>query len=222
MDPVDAITSAEVALVIASPAAPDEVEDLAAELGVPLPEELRAVLGHTTRVEGTGVGTIDFTGRAMDYEDRDLFPAGLPIAGDGAGNFWVLDLVPGEHARAAVFFASHDPPVAVYESDGLGPWLRRVLGAAASPIEFSSRPALLDHAAALAGDDELRVFAAALDERYRFADLRSPEPGNGFEWGRFGPRTEVRRHGFARLFALAPPESRPGGLRRLLRRSRVS
>jgi hypothetical protein len=185
---------------------------------VPIPDELRALLAHTARVDGNGVGTIDFTGRTMDYEDRDLFPAGLPIATDGTGNFWVLDLVPGPRERAAVFFASHDPPVVVYESDDVGGWLARVLDAPVSLPELASSTPLLEHAAVLTGDDELRAFAATLDERFLFVDLRSPGPGLGFEWGRFGPRTEVRRHGFVRLFALAPPAQRPGGLRRLFRR----
>jgi hypothetical protein len=77
---------------------------------------------------------------------------------------------------------------------------------------------MLEHDAALARDEELRAFASTLDERFVFADLRRPEQGIGLEWGRFGPRTEVRRHGFARLFALAPPEQRPGLMHRLLRR----
>ncbi|MFL5927546.1 MAG: SMI1/KNR4 family protein [Gaiellaceae bacterium] len=218
MNPIDAITSAEAALVIAPPATPDELEELEGELAVRFPDELRTLLAHAARIDGGGVGTIDFTGRAMDYEDRDLFPAGLPIAGDGAGNFWVLDLVPAERERATMFFASHDPPVAVRESDGLGSWLERVLRPSPSPIELASRPPLLDRGAALAADDELRAFAATLDERFVFADLRAATPGRGFEWGRYGPRTEVRRHGFARLWALAPPERRPGLMQRRLRR----
>jgi hypothetical protein len=176
------------------------------------------VLAYTARIEGSGIGTIDFTGRTMDYEDRDLFPAGLPIAGDGAGNFWVLDLVAGESERAPVFFASHDPPVVVYESDGLAGWLERVLRTGASPIAFPSRPPPLERSGALGGDDELRAFASTFDERFVFADLRSAAPGMGFEWGRYGPRTDIRRHVSARLFALAPPARRPGLLHRLLRR----
>jgi SMI1 / KNR4 family (SUKH-1) len=218
MNPVDAITSAETALVIAPPATAGELDELAAELGVSLPEDLRAVLGHTARLDATGIGTIDFTGQTMDYEDRDLFPAGLPIATDGAGNFWVLDLVPAERERAAVIFASHDPPVIVYESDGLAPWLERVLGPGFRPVELTSQPPMLEHDAAIVRDDELRAFASTLEERFVFADLRRPEQGMGLEWGRFGPRTEVRRHGFARLFALASHERRPGLMHRLLGR----
>ena len=37
----------------------------------------------------------------------------------------------------------------------------------------------------------------------------------GFSWGRYGPPTDVRRHGFLRLFAYAPPERKPGLVRRI-------
>jgi len=60
------------------------------------------------------------------------------------------------------------------------------------------------------------AFAAELDDRFRFVDLRSPPVGMGFSWGRHGPRTELRRHGIERLFAYAPPDKRPGLLRSLL------
>lgn len=41
----------------------------------------------------------------------------------------------------------------------------------------------------------------------------------GFAWGRFGPRTEIRRAGRERLWALIAPEQKPGLLRRLFGRS---
>ena len=81
---------------------------------------------------------------------------------------------------------------------------------------WRTNPGTLDHAAALAsGDDGLRAFAEELDERWTFVDLRAPEIGMGFSWGRYGWRTEIRRHGFERLFAYAPPERKPGLLSRL-------
>jgi hypothetical protein len=76
----------------------------------------------------------------------------------------------------------------------------------------------VDHATAFAGDDELRTFAASLDEAWEFIDLRAPEIGMGFSWGRYGARTEIRRDGYTRLFAYAPPEKKPGLFGRLFRR----
>ena len=75
---------------------------------------------------------------------------------------------------------------------------------------------MIDHSAALASDDDnLRQFAATLEERFVFVDLRTPEIGMGFSWGRFEPQTQVRRHGYQRLFAHAPPQKKQRLLSRL-------
>jgi hypothetical protein len=57
--------------------------------------------------------------------------------------------------------------------------------------------------------DDVRAFARELGERYTFVDLRAAEIGMGFSLGRYGPRREVCRHGFERLFAHASPQKKP-------------
>jgi cell wall assembly regulator SMI1 len=206
----------------------DELDALEAELGVRLPDDLRALLERAGGIDGGPLETIDFTGASFDVEIRDIFPSGVPIAHDGSGNHWVLDLTP-DAAPPLVFFASHDPPVVLVQSPDVAHFLDEVFG---DPLP--SRKALvhedrlfhawrgnrdeLDHAAALAGDEELRAFAATLDDRYTVVDLRTPTVGTGFSWGRHGPATEIRR-GYGRLFAYAPPEPKPksGLLGRLFR-----
>ena len=47
------------------------------------------------------------------------------------------------------------------------------------------------------------------------ADLRHATAGEGFAWGRFGPRTEIRRAGRDHVWAVIPPERKPGLLQRL-------
>jgi hypothetical protein len=79
-------------------------------------------------------------------------------------------------------------------------------------------PGALEHEDALAGDADLRAFASSLDETFQLVDLRSPALGMGFSWGRYGPRTEVRRHGYTRIFAYARPEKKPGLLSRMFGR----
>ena len=217
-----------VTLRFAPPLPAAEIDALARELDAPLPHELRAVLEYTSGIDGP-LETIDFTGRTLDVEVRELFPAGLPIAHDGYGNFWVLDLRPGDGDAAAVFFTCHDPPVALFQSPDLGHFLHETFRMLVPPHSslvddvhedrlfavWRTNPATLDHATALAGDEQLRAFAAELDARWTFVDLRAPEIGMGFSWGRHGPRTDVRRHGYERLFAYAPPERKPGLRRRL-------
>jgi hypothetical protein len=204
------------------------IDELEAELGVPLPRGLRELLEQTGGVEGSELGEIDFTGRTLSYGDEDVFPSGLAIATDGFGNHWVLDLTP-DGAEPRVYFACHDPPVILFQSPDLGQFLQEVVRMQSSPEEslvndvhedrlfnvWGENPGTLDHATALAGDEQLRAFASELDERWVFVDLRAPEIGMGFSWGRYGPGTEVRRYGHEPLFAYAQPERKPGLLKRL-------
>jgi cell wall assembly regulator SMI1 len=240
MDPVEEIRRAqalelvdedgnEVELELRPGLTPAEIEELRDEVGVPLPRELRALLEHTSGVDDGPLESIDFTGRSFSLGAEEIFPSALPIAHDGFGNHWVLDLMPEETATAAVFFACHDAPVVLYQSPDLGHFLRETFRMVVPPHEslvddvhedrlfmvWKENPGTIDHAAALAGDDTLREFATSLDDNFTFVDLREPEIGMGFSWGRHGPRTEVRRHGYERLFAYAPPEKKPGLFRRL-------
>jgi hypothetical protein len=216
-------------LELAPGLANEEIDELQAEVGVPLPRELRRLLAHTAGIDGV-LESVDFTGRTQDLGMEEVFPSCLPFAHDGYGNFWVLDLMPAETESARVFFACHDAPVVLYQSADLGHFLhetfRMYVPPHASLVDdvhedrlfrvWRENPGTIDHATALAGDSALREFAAGLDERFTFVDLREPEIGMGFSWGRHGPRTEIRRHGYELLFAYAPPEKVPGFFKRLL------
>jgi hypothetical protein len=240
MDPLEAIRRAqatrlvdedgdEVELQLAPGLQAADIQRLADEVGVPLSRELRTILERTARIDGGPLETIDFTGRSFSFGAPDTFPSPLPIAGDGFGNFWIVDLTPDDVETAPVFFASHDPPVILYQSPDVGGFLheafRMLVPPHASAIDdvhedrlfnvWRDNPGTLEHSAALAGDEGLRAFATELDDRFTFVDLRSCPVGMGFSWGRYGPRTEVRRHGLERLFAYARPEKRPGLLSRL-------
>ena len=174
---------------------------------------------------GFEYGPVDFVdfrgGLAFKYEAA--FPHGLPICGDGYGNFWVVD-VTNDGAWDSVFYASHDPPVIVYEAPCLATFLDDLFDKCrtdskgrldfihddatakiwredpwvrrVSDIDDSSDPALM-------------AFCRTLQPAQRVCDLRSRTRGAGFAWGRFGPETPVRRDGDRLLFAIeAPPAKR--------------
>ena len=128
-----------------------------------------------------------------------------------------------------MFFHCHDPPLLLYQSPDIAHFLHEAFRLLEPPHAslvddvredrlhrvWRTAPGAIDHTAALAGDAELRAFADRLDERWQFVDLREPQIGMGFAWGRHGPRTELRRDGHVPLFAFAPPPRRPGLLKRL-------
>jgi hypothetical protein len=234
MDPVEIIERAHAehsGLELRPPLPHDAVDTLEAELRVPLPSDLRTLLERMGAIDGSPLATMDFTGRSFDVEVGDMFPSGLPIAQDGSGNHWVLDLTP-DAAPPPVFYVSHDPPVVLLQSPDLGHFLTEVFRKFDPPRTslvddvhddrifrvWRTNPGAVDHGAALeGGDDELRAFASALEDSHTIVDMRTAEIGMGFSWGRYGPATQVRRDGYRLLFAYAPPERRPGLLRRLFR-----
>lgn len=197
----------------------DEIDSLEKEAGQPLPEELRSLLSFCSGIDGCLVG-IDFTGRDMAFEQKEVFPNGIPIARDGFGNFWVLDLTPQTAKTAPVFFACHDAPVVLYQSSDIASFLSEVFRMSTPPHMslvddvhedrlfdvWRKNPGVIDQsAAAVSPDSALRAFASALPGHFQIVDLRTASPGMGFSWGRYGPRTEVRRHGYDRIFGYAKP-----------------
>jgi hypothetical protein len=201
----------------------DEIDSLQTHVGQPLPEELRMILSFCSGIDGCLDG-IDFTGASMAFEHKEVFPNGLPIARDGCGNFWVLDLTPHTAKAAPVFFACHDAPVILYQSPDLACFLAEVFRMTTPPHKslvaevhedrlfdvWRKNPGVLDQpTAAAASDAVLRSFASGLPAHFQIVDLRCVSPGMGFSWGRYGPQTEVRRHGYERIFGYAPPPKTP-------------
>jgi hypothetical protein len=179
LDPVPEIRAAQarsLALGLAPAPTAAEIDAIGAGVGAPLPREL-----------------------------AELLPCGLPIAGDGFGDFWALDVTPAATDVAPVFFHCHDPPVLIYQSPDLGHFVHECLlehspdslvaavhDDAALRV-WRERPGAVGHAAALVGDDaDLSAFASGLDAGFEFVDLRAPAVGDGFAWGSHGPRTELR------------------------------
>lgn len=196
-----------------------EIASIEQRVGLVLPQELRALLASCSGID-TFLDGIDFTGAKLCFEQKEVFPNGLPIAGDGCGNFWVIDITPETTATAPIFFACHDAPVILYQCADIASFLSAVLSVPTPPTftavyedrlfnVWRSNPGVLTRSQALnSPDTSLRAFASELPEPFQFIDLRHVEPGMGFSWGRYGPRTEIRRFGYERLFAYAKPTKR--------------
>jgi hypothetical protein len=199
-------------LSLKPPGTEAEICRLETKLGLTLPLELRELISYCRGFEGV-LANIDFVGN-LEYE-FDLLPHGLPIADDGCGNFWVIDLTKDAPETSSVFFASHDPPVLVYQADSIGQFiteaLKRCIEPFTSDIEkvqeraamqiWAENPNVLNREESLAGDPDLRAFAESLDNTYLFIDMRKATCGKGFSWGRYGAETQTKRFGEKRIFA---------------------
>jgi cell wall assembly regulator SMI1 len=208
-----------VSLGLAKPLTSEQIDSLQEKIGLPLPRELRELLAFCSGIDGC-LDVIDFTGENAGFELQEIFPKGLPIATDGFGNAWVLDITPQTSDVAPVFFACHDAPVILYQSNDLASFLAEVFRMNTPPNKslvddvhedrlfdvWGKNPGVITQTAAAASSDpDLKAFASSLSEHSQVIDLRKAVPGMGFSWGRYGPRTEVRRHGYERIFSYAKP-----------------
>lgn len=201
------------------PATADEIRALEASLPCPLPSHIRALLAVTRGFENGPLESIDFGGLPGGFGMEELFPHALALAHDGFGNYWVADLQAESVDWAPIWFACHDPPVIAYQCDSLERFVREILRLANPPFEseldtvhedvvseiWRHNPGVVSVPSARASDDEtVRVFAESLDDHLEIIDLRNAGIGDGFSWGRYGPRTRVFRAGATALFACEP------------------
>lgn len=208
-----------------------KIEEIEVGLRRRLPADYREALAKVTTIDGFAYD-VDLSGESFDFEMPEILPHALPIAADGAGNYWVVDIRACPEAEATVFYVCHDAPVLLFQCRGVAVFMEELLklgqpGAESlldavsedEPFDvYCKHPGVLSHGDALTSDSELAAFAESLAPHFSFVDLREVPPGMGFSWGRFGPSTVLRRHGDQRIFAYAHPEKKPGILGRLLRR----
>ena len=219
-------------LELLPPATDAQIRALEASVPGPLPAELRAGLAVSTGLANgplESFSLLDLEGFGLE----EVFPHAYSIAHDGYGNYWVLDVMPNAADWGPVFYACHDPAVIAYQASSIDEFLRDTI---ALPVDdprsaidevhervvnrlWSDPSSLIAQgAAAVTSDAVLREFASSLPPDALIADMRAPKRGDGFAWGKFGPRTVIQRFGTHRLWAVARPPSKPGLLSRLFNR----
>jgi cell wall assembly regulator SMI1 len=198
------------------PLSAQELATLSEKIPCPIPPEIRALLAFARGFEGTWLGEVEFGNSAGPFGLDGIFPHALELATDGAGNYWVVDLAAGSQSWGPIFYACHDAPVVVYQAESLLHFVKEIVRGANEPWQsevndvcgrlsdfmWIENPGVLSYAhCSQSTDQEIRMFAESLDESWQFIDLRNPVLGDGFSWGRYGPKTVVRRFGEKRLFA---------------------
>jgi hypothetical protein len=212
----------EESLELLPPATEEEIAGIGASFSVAIPTELRdAMLVSAGFANGPleSLGFLDVEAFGME----DLFPNAYPVGHDGFGNYWILDLLSEGDDCGPVFYACHDPPVIAFQSADISGFVRDVVAlwqpGSRSSVDivhedvtssvWASNKGILNHETALNSSDAiLAEFASGFPDEAMFADLRSPKVGDGFSWGRYGPRTEWSRAGEERLWAVVPPQRR--------------
>jgi cell wall assembly regulator SMI1 len=203
-------------LKLLPPLGNEELNQLESQLPCPLPEDVRQLLGYCRGFEGV-LESIDFSGGlCAGFEMKEIFPHAIPIAHDGFGNYWIVDLTKESTTWGPIFFACHDAPVIVFQTESLAHFIGEVIRFGNRPWEseiddvhekhhlriWKENPGMLSIAQCIdSGDRDLVTFAQSLGEGFLICDLRNPQMGDGFSWGRYGPRTVLKRFGDKRIFA---------------------
>ncbi len=194
------------------PPSPARLAEIERELGFELPRELADALRVTAGLEL--LESFDLASIGPCPWDAPLGPVLIPC-GDGAGNFWVLELRPGMETLGPVWFVCHDAPVLVYQSPDLatfvGDYLRFRAAPHDGPVADVVRGAVrrvwtqtcdVPSSALIDSDDSvLRAFARRLGDGWFIRDLRGAQTGDGMPVGRFGPKTPLARAGSEFVFA---------------------
>ena len=207
------------------PLSAKQIDSFATTLPCPLPDDVRELLAYGRGFEGV-IDCVDFTGEGLCYEQKEIFPHGVPFAFDCYGNHWVVDLTEHSKTFGPIYFACHDAPVILYQSDTLADFLQELVRMCQPPYKsliddvhedrlyqvWRKNPHLMTpQSCTESSDSELQDFAKQLDSSWHVIDLRHATPGMGFSWGRYGPNTELTRHEHHPIFAYRRP---PGLLKR--------
>jgi cell wall assembly regulator SMI1 len=213
-------------LALLPPLPPDEIDKLQAKLPCRIPEEIRELLSFCRGFDGV-LEAIDFSGLSGGFGMEEILPHALPIAHDGFGNYWIIDLTKDSTTWGPIYFACHDAPVIVFQTDSLSHFIEEAFRLGNAPWKgeiddvhekhhhriWKENPGTLTYEQCLSsGDADLAAFAESLGQKYLFIDMRNPKIGDGFSWGRYGAKTVNKRYGDKRIFAY---EVRPSFLQRL-------
>ncbi|POY39388.1 SMI1/KNR4 family protein [Solitalea longa] len=184
-----------------------------------IPTEIRELLNFASGFEFFGLGEVTFDGFGQ-FGFEEFFPYSVQLAGDGFGNFWIVD-VDKNGNWGNVFYVCHDPAVIVKHSDNLTQFIEHVnefgKNGDNSNIDIIHEKVVLDicnnnngfielENARQSNDSILKNFALSLPNNFVIADLRNKPFKNGFAWGRFGPNIEnVKRHEVELLWGIEKP-----------------
>jgi hypothetical protein len=122
-------------LELLPPLSAQEFASLQAMIACPLPAEARDLFAFSRGFSISALDGVDCSGLAFadSFGMEEIFPCSISIAGDGCGNFWVVDLTSRSTSWGPILFVCHDPPVIVFQTDALAHFIEEVLRLCESP-----------------------------------------------------------------------------------------
>ena len=173
-----------------------------------VPAEIIELLKFARGFEFDALEEVTFDGVGL-FGFEELFPCSVQLAGDGFGNYWILD-VDRNGDWGGVFYVCHDPAVIVKHSDNLVQFLEHIddfgKNGSNSNLDIIHEKTVMDiwrkdngfmelENVRQSDDVILKNFASSLPDNFVVADLRNKPIKSGFAWGMFGPDiSKAKRH----------------------------
>jgi SMI1 / KNR4 family (SUKH-1) len=197
-----------------------QIEDLETKLPTrKLPTEIKELLKFSSGFEFFGLDDVTFDGVGQ-FGFEEIFPNSVQLAGDGFGNFWILDIYKNGN-WGNIFFVCHDPAVVVKHSENLTEFIGHIneFGKLGNESNldlihektvfeiWENENGFIELESALNSNDSiLKEFATTLPENFVIADLRNAKNKDGFAWGKFGPNIErTKRHENELMWGIEKP-----------------
>lgn len=184
-----------------------------------IPNEIRELLKFASGFEFYGLEEVSFD-RIGQFGFEEFFPNSVQLAGDGFGNFWILDINKNGNWEN-VFYVCHDPAVIVKHSDNLTQFIEHVndfgKNGKRSNLDIIHEKIVLNiwsknngfielESTRESNDITLKNFALSLPDNFVIADLRNKQNQSGFAWGKFGPNIDkVKRHETELIWGIEKP-----------------
>ena len=197
-----------------------QIDDLAK--GLPtgqVPNEIRELLKFASGFEFFGLEEVTFDGVGQ-FGFEEFFPYSVQLAGDGFGNFWILDIDKNGN-WGSVFYVCHDPAVIVKHSDNLTQFIEHIndfgKNGNKSNLDVIHEKVVMDiwsndngfielENARQSNDTTLKNFALSLPDNFVIANLRNKQIKSGFAWGKFGLNiNKGKRHETELIWGIEKP-----------------
>lgn len=167
-----------------------------------LPNEIEELLRFSKGFEFSGLEEIRFDAFG-DFGFEEVFPNSVQLAGDGAGNFWILD-IDSKGNWNSVYYVCHDPAVIVKHSENLAEFIKHVdefgLKGSQSNLDIIHEKIVMEIWNEKVGimerndkDYDFENEQINLPEMFLVADLTDKPIKTGFSWGKSGPNTKIIR-----------------------------
>jgi hypothetical protein len=166
-----------------------------------LPPEIHELLAFASGFEFYGIDEVTFDGIGL-FGLENIFPCSIQLAGDGFGNFWILD-IDEQGNWGPVFYACHDPEAIIKHSNNLAEFLRHIdeygKFGSDSHLDVIHEKTVMQvwedkaggfidkQTAQISTDISLSEFARQLPDNFVIVDLRNKPNKTGFSFSKFAP-----------------------------------